>query len=77
MHRFRGSLQYYLVIIALEIAIVCELQYGAANVGPNHAYFAHNLTTFELACHDCMCKLSMLSLQLPSSSHRFPSRSIS
>jgi len=76
MHCFSGSLQYYLVIIALEIATVCLLQYGDADVSPNHAYFAHGLTSFELARYSWMCKLSTHSLQLPSSSHRFPSPSI-
>jgi len=38
MHRFSGSLQYYLVIIVLEIVIVCLFQDGNANVSPNHAY---------------------------------------
>jgi len=56
-HHSSGSLQYYLVIIALEIAIICLLQYGDANVSPNHAYFAHNLTSFELGHYGCMCKL--------------------
>jgi len=73
MHRFSGSLQYYLVIIVLEIVIVCLFQDGDANVSPNHVYFAHDLTSFELAHHSSICKLSTRSLQLLSSSHRFPS----
>jgi len=36
MNHSSGSLQYYLIIIAIEIAIVCGLQYG--DVNPNHAY---------------------------------------
>jgi len=75
MYRLSGSLQYYLVIIALEIAIVCEMLYGDANVSPNHSYFAHDLIFFELAHHYSICKLLARSLQLPSSSHRFPSPS--
>jgi len=70
MNHSRGSLQYYLIIIAVEIAIVCGLQYG--DVNPNHAYRTHNLISFALARYGCMCKLSARSPHRLSSSHRLP-----
>ena len=76
MHYSSGALHYYLVVIALEIAMVCGLRYGDASVCLNHAKFAHDLTSFELGQHSCMRKRSARSLRLPSSSHRLPSWSI-
>jgi len=72
MHHSSGALHYYLVVIALEIAMVFELQFGDASVCLNHANLAHELTFFELAYDSCTCKHSARSLQLPSSSHRLP-----
>jgi hypothetical protein len=60
MNHSSGSLQHYLIIIAIEVAIVCGLQYG--DVSPNYAYCAHALTSFDLAYYGFMCGLTGFSL---------------